>query len=589
MLKDYRLLLMLTFVAVLALIGSVVRGLRPEYVTWQKTYNQKTGQDNGDIGIKQINVETQAGQLIDRCTTCHLGASNRDAAGFENPLAFHSLIVPGAEKDPHDLTKIGCVVCHDGNGRATEKSDAHGEFHDWYAPRLIGVQAQANCAQCHDTAGRDLRGADIFNRGKRLFIERGCYTCHTIRGVSSGKSAPDLSDAGGKFDLLYLMESMMDPTANTAVSAMPLFSWVMTQTEDVTALALYLKGQRLRKYRDPATAPIGMSGAKPQFASFETPSLDVGRQIFTGISDREFPVKGGCINCHAYRGADGTLQGGNSGPDLTMTYRARGADFIKNHVRNPRGDVMDSPMPLFASILGEAELESIIRFLESFTYRLDAGRPPDGSRLYETYCLSCHGENLDGRGDLAKILDPLPRNLTKTHFLTTYRDRLEQSIQQGIAGTDMAPWQDVLAEEEIDALLDYILEQAQAESDDFKRIEVSLPQPGDPERRAWGDPAPPLTAADPEGGRTAFQKFCASCHGKLANGKGPEAYFLIHPLPRNLLSKPFMNQQSLTDERLYESIILGVPGTSMPPHDHLKDQTILDIISFLRSNTELER
>ena len=108
----------------------------------------------------------------------------------------------------------------------------------------------------------------------------------------------------------------------------------------------------------------------------------MGRQIFTGISDSEFPVKGGCINCHAYREADGTLQGGNSGPDLTMTYRARGADFIKNHVRNPRSDVMDSPMPPFANILGEVEMESVVRFLESFTYRLDAGRPPDGKRLY---------------------------------------------------------------------------------------------------------------------------------------------------------------------------------------------------------------
>jgi mono/diheme cytochrome c family protein len=586
MLKDYRLLLALTFIAVIAVIGSVVRGLRPEYVTWQKKYYQKTDLKDGDIGIKQINVETQAGQLIDRCTTCHLGASNRNAIGFEAPLAFHPVIVPGEDKDPHDLNKMGCVVCHDGNGRATERTDAHGQFHDWYAPLLPGTQAQANCAQCHDTVGQDLRGADLFNRGKRLYIERSCYACHTIKGVSSGKSAPDLTDAGGKFDLFYLIESIVEPTANTAVSAMPRFDWV-TNSDDVMALALYLKGQRLRKYRDPDTAPIGMQGSQARFASFDTPGLDVGRQIFTGIGDSDLPVKGGCVNCHAYREADGTLQGGNIGPDLTMTYRARGADFIVNHVRNPRGDVMDSPMPPFANILGDVELESIVRFLQSFTYRLDAGRPPRGELLYETYCLSCHGKDLDGRGDLAALLDPLPRNLKKARFLTAYRDRLKKSIQEGITGTDMAPWGPVLSDNEIDAVLDHIFEQAGMDRQEFKRIEVTLPQPGDPERRAWGEPAS-IEAGDAARGRTAFQKFCASCHGKLANGKGPEAYFLVHPLPRNLISKPFMNQPSLTDERLYESILLGVPGTSMPPHDHLKDQTILDIISFLRSNTESE-
>ena len=50
-----------------------------------------------------------------------------------------------------------------------------------------------------------------------------------------------------------------------------------------------------------------------------------------------------------------------------------------------------------------------------------------------------------------------------------------------------------------------------------------------------------------------------------------------------------MNQPYMTDERLYQSILLGVPGTSMPAHDdRLSDQTILDIIAFIRSNTSEE-
>jgi mono/diheme cytochrome c family protein len=587
MIKDYRVMLVLTLVAVAGLLASVGLKLRPEYVTLQKDYYERTGLEDGEIGIKQINVTTQNGLLIDRCTTCHLGASNKEAADFPEPLAFHPAIVPGEEKEPHDLNKMGCVVCHDGNGRAVESFDAHGHFHDWYAPLLTGQKAQANCAQCHDTAGRNLPGAELFNRGKRLFIERTCFACHTIKGVSNGKSAPDLTDAGGKFDLDYLIESIVEPNANTAVSKMPKFDWI-DNTDDVLALAVYLKGQRLRKYRDPDYAPIGMRGSHAQFAIFREASVEAGRKIFLGESGMEAPVMGGCINCHSYRDSDGVKHGGTNGPEVTMTYRNRGSEYIKNHIRNPRGDVMDSPMPAFTP-LSDTDLESLTLFLESLDYRLDAGDPPDGSALYQTYCMSCHGKNFDGKGDLAKILDPLPRNFKKAQFMATYADRFTTSIKEGIDGTAMAPWKNTLSDAEIDALLDFILAQTQKQQRNFQRVEVTLPQPGDPERRSYRKDAPQLTAGDVDRGRTAFQKFCTSCHGKLANGKGPNAYYLEQPLPRNLLSKPFMNQNALDDQRLYESILLGVPGTPMPPHDHLKDQTILDMIAFIRANSQSDQ
>ena len=117
-------------------------------------------------------------------------------------------------------------------------------------------------------------------------------------------------------------------------------------------------------------------------------------------------------------------------------------------------------------------------------------------------------------------------------------------------------------------------------------MEVELPKAGDPERLDYKRQGLVLLAGDPEKGYEAFQKFCTSCHGKLANGKGPNAYALEHPLPRNLINKEFLNQVGLSDERLYQSILLGVAGTPMPSHDHLKDQTILDIIAFIRANTE---
>ena len=53
---------------------------------------------------------------------------------------------------------------------------------------------------------------------------------------------------------------------------------------------------------------------------------------------------------------------------------------------------------------------------------------------------------------------------------------------------------------------------------------------------------------------------------------------------RNLINRHFLNQAHITDERLYKSILLGVAGGPMPAHDHLSDQTILNLISFIRDN-----
>ena len=151
----------------------------------------------------------------------------------------------------------------------------------------------------------------------------------------------------------------------------------------------------------------------------------------------------------------------------------------------------------------------------------------------------------------------------------------------------MPAWKNVLSEQEIETLIQFIQDKSLENAPkDFVRIEASIPKPGDPERKDYKGKGLVLEEGDPERGYDAFQRHCASCHGKLANGKGPEAYLLGHALPRNLINDEFFNQEGISDERLYQSILLGVAGAPMPSHDHLKDQTILDLIAFIRSNTK---
>lgn len=578
MLKDYRVLTLLGGVLMLLVLMSLVQGLIPEYIPFQKEYYRLAGMKEYDTGVNQNNIPTADGVLIDRCASCHMGANDESAVQYPAPLQTHPDILAsaGGGKDPHNRFQIGCVVCHEGNGRGLTVHDAHGVAHDWTMPLLKGKQAQASCAKCHDTESQDLAGADLFNHGKALFFEKACWACHTIDGVSDGKKGPVLSDAGAKFTLKYLVESLVTPWANIATSTMPKFSWT-SDTHSVEALAVYLKSQRLHKFRSTEKGPVEHPAPKRTWQDDPTVSVERGREIFQGQAAHG-AIRGGCLNCHSYRDDQGLLSGGNQGPELTWVVRARSEEFIRQHLQDPVRDVPDTIMPRFDT-LTPSETDSLLAFLGSLNF---SSLATDGAGLFKDHCSSCHGETRNGKGRIYRLLDPLPRTLASRPFVLTYHERFKSYLQNGIPGTSMPAWGNVLSEQQIGQIIQYLRDEVSA-GDPFERLAVKLPVAGDEERRSYDAEKKVLLAGDAQRGKQPFLKYCTGCHGKLANGKGPNAYFLEHPLPRNLINRPWMTHLQLTDERLYQSILLGVAGMPMPSHDHLPDQAILDAIHYLRS------
>ena len=93
-------------------------------------------------------------------------------------------------------------------------------------------------------------------------------------------------------------------------------------------------------------------------------------------------------------------------------------------------------------------------------------------------------------------------------------------------------------------------------------------------------------AGEPELGRRVYEANCAICHGERGDGRGHAARHFV-AAPRDftqgrykLRSTP--SGQPPTDEDLRRSIVRGLPGTGMVPHDHLRADEVAAVIAFIK-------
>ena len=211
-----------------------------------------------------------------------------------------------------------------------------------------------------------------------------------------------------------------------------------------------------------------------------------------------------------------------------------------------------------------------------------------GEVVFFEYCSGCHGRRADGRGLQSLNLKPKPQNLRNPQFVKYLTDeRLFTSISGGVRGTAMPAFEFTLLEAKRWDVINYI---RSLTADDT----IQIPNAPMHQTVALDQKNPfPMSQASAAKGRTAFQQYCANCHGTTGDGNGKLAASLV-PAPRNLVvvkswgEKPFIDY--LSDARLYDSITNGVPGTSMQPWIQvLTDEERWGIINFLRSDADRER
>jgi len=132
------------FVALLAI--SPVKDLRREWKIYKRDYERfaQTRPDTKRLladyhpGIDQIWIPEM--NVVDRCTTCHQGLMQPSLADASVPQPFRS-----HPPIPHHVKDWGCVVCHRGQGPATEVAEAHETTLAWEQPILPTRYIQGAC------------------------------------------------------------------------------------------------------------------------------------------------------------------------------------------------------------------------------------------------------------------------------------------------------------------------------------------------------------------------------------------------------------------------------------------------------------
>jgi len=600
---------MRTALAIAALVVLIVHGvvfynqfLNP-WSSQQKAYFEqaqtraRNASEKEELGSRSPKVEqllvSQFGESrVDRCMTCHIASDDPRFKDHFQPLKSHPYSDAmgdvqkknGEWERKHKFTDFGCTVCHDGQGRGLDQFHAHGEDEFWPDP-LLGYVTQANwrkdfthlkgkefmeaaCAQCHTE--ENFSGTPHVGRGRQLFFKYNCFGCHKIEGLSEGTLGPELTEAGKKFKVDYLWESIVEPRANLATSFMPQFKMPV---EDVRDLVIFLKSRKGFNYNETGLsryrAKVNPKLEGPEAAAMVPVTLTTTPQpAAPHVTGFELLDQHSCFACHKLNDKDGGIA-----PDLSWEGLLRDPDWLFEHFKNPRNKMPDSIMPSFR--YNDGMFHDMTNYLESLK------TPPKfapGQETYKAICARCHGEKGDGLGVTANYLDPAPRDLSKGSFLITKsRERLLASVKDGVAGTSMPPWGKVLSEAQMTGTLDYIFTDiVKAKGDQAKDHKM-------PEANPVAD-----SLESRSRGEQTFLARCTGCHGRKADGKGPNSIDIL-PRPRNLRNGYFV--RALADKRMMGSILYGVRGTAMPSWIEygLTQNDAGDLMNFIRSLTPAQR
>jgi mono/diheme cytochrome c family protein len=320
------------FLIVLAV--SPVKDYFSEWRRYQKSYarfaetrpDTKTLLADYHLGINQIWIPKMG--VVDRCTTCHLGIVQPDLREASVPQPFR-----GHPPIPHHLEDWGCVVCHRGQGRATEVSEAHETTLAWEKPMLPIQFIQASCGVCHRA---DIPQTPKLNRGRERLVKFNCVGCHRLEGIERpAMMGPDLTRAGSKLSRAWIYKWLKEPATISDSQGNVVVDGYETEQE-----------LRMPKFRLDEKELRNLSAF---LSSLDRPPIEpykFDQKVLARWQRKSDAVDQGelrfrqmfCSDCHAlavFRAGTSQLIGGDIGPELTKVGSKVNRDWLIAWLRDP--------------------------------------------------------------------------------------------------------------------------------------------------------------------------------------------------------------------------------------------------------------
>lgn len=305
---------------------------------------------------------------VDRCTTCHMAI---DIPGFEKekqPFRTHPrLDVMLESRSPHPIDAVGCTVCHEGRGQATEfvrsahtprneeqKKQWEKKYH-WQEmhhviEKMIPLQyTEGKCRVCHKDT-EYVPKAEKVTAAYQIIRSAGCYSCHRIEGWDHlRKPAPSLKRIKGKLTRDWVAKWVRNPQAFNSNARMPAVfhqsnittdEYKKYQEAELQAVADYLY-KISDNYAPNVSLPVG--------------NAQHGKELFGSI---------GCLGCHQVDDFGGEARRRfNPAPDLSTVGSKVTRQWLQSWLRNPRHYWAETTMPSLR--LTDAEISDISAYLLS--------------------------------------------------------------------------------------------------------------------------------------------------------------------------------------------------------------------------------
>lgn len=507
----------------------------------------------GNHDVADVSISLGGKLVREHCTTCHIDGARPDP----NPNHLSHTTKPHPDILPHRIDQLGCTGCHLGEGMALDVKISHGLPGLDARKVLSGEDMQSSCFVCH-TPG-PLPGAEKAWRGYQLFFTNACNTCHTIsQEDASGFYGPDLKQVGSVLGLDQIQEAIREPRKKPANSKMPRFPLSKRQSREISYFLKSLTGEPL--YATHMQLQAGM------VKTIEVDLIPKGSDFSEGEG---LLCRRQCLACHKFGEKDGRV-----GPDLSYIGEQRQAVYLKSFLNNPTLLIPGAAMPRIH--MDAATETTLVQFLlndatgpvptplvagSSAMQGQTLAEPSSGKQLYMQLCQRCHAAEGNGRGPIQPNLANFPRAfLDNAEFFRSVSDkRLQESLRNGVPGTSMPGYSNLLTQQQIDQLLDLVFSAFIAIDRQDKEILNPLS-------------TLPDSSVSAQRVDELFVENCQRCHGAFGTGTGSE--YLDHlPRPRNLRNEPYF--KALTDKRIFAAIYNGIPGTAMPAfRDHLEGREI---------------